>query len=222
MQEIEENKVTPKYTKGEEIFNMVSHIVGAASGIAVLVLCIVFAAIRNNPYGIASGIVFGISMIILYTISSIYHGLKPGKAKSVFRVLDHCSIFILIAGSYTPFALCTLREYDTATGWIIFGLIWALAILGVTFNAINLNKFKNISVVLYLLMGWCILFKINVLPELLGITGFILLLAGGIVYTLGAILYVIGKKFKYIHSVFHLFVYLGNILQFLCILLYVI
>lgn len=222
MEELKEKSISPKYTKGEEIFNMVTHIVGAVIGIAALVLCIVFAAIRHNPYGIASGIVFGVSMIILYTISSVYHGLKQGKAKSVFRILDHCSIFILIAGSYTPFALCTLREYDQATGWIIFGVIWAIAILGITVNAINLNKFKNISIALYVLMGWCILVKINVLPALLGMTGFLLLLLGGIVYTIGAILYIVGKKCKYIHSVFHIFVFLGNILHFLCILLYVI
>ncbi|MNS84427.1 hemolysin-III related [compost metagenome] len=222
MEETLKIKMTPKYTKGEEIFNMVSHIVGGVAGIAALILCIVFSVIRNNPYGLASGMAFGMSMILLYTISSIYHGLRPGKAKSVFRILDHCSIFILIAGSYTPFALCTLRQYDSITGWTIFGVIWLIAVLGVVFNAINLDKYKNISVILYVLMGWCIVFKINLLPMLLGVQGFVLLLLGGIIYTVGAILYVIGKKRKYIHSVFHIFVFLGNILHFLCILLYVI
>ena len=161
-------------------------------------------------------------MIILYTMSSIYHGLSPRlKAKKVFRILDHCSIFLLIAGSYTPFALCTLREYDLATGWIIFAVIWIMAILGITLNAIDLKKYKVFSMICYLAMGWCIIVKINLLPALLGIKGFILLLAGGIVYTIGAILYGIGKKRKYIHSVFHIAICIGNLLQFLCILLYV-
>ena len=111
-----DDRVLPNYTKGEEIFNMTSHIVGGAIGIVALVLCVVFAAIHHNPYGVVSSTIYGTTMIVLYTMSSIYHGLKPNrKAKKVFQVLDHCSIFLLIAGSYTPFALCTLREVDTAT-----------------------------------------------------------------------------------------------------------
>lgn len=110
------DRTLPKYTKGEEIFNMTSHIVGAVLGIVALVLCIIFSAMHHNPYGVVSSSIFGVTMILLYTMSSIYHGLKPEtKAKKVFQVLDHCSIFLLIAGSYTPFALCTLREIDTAT-----------------------------------------------------------------------------------------------------------
>ena len=162
-------------------------------------------------------------MVILYTMSSIYHGLSPKvKGKKVLQVLDHCTIFLLIAGSYTPFALCTLREYDVKTGWIIFGVIWAVAILGIVLNAIDLKKYKVFSMICYLAMGWCIIIKINVLPTLLGIEGFILLLLGGIVYTLGAIFYGIGRNHKYIHTVFHICVLLGSFLQFLCILLYVI
>lgn len=215
-------KVLPKYTKGEEIFNMVTHILGAVMGIVATVLCVVKSAINSNGYGVISTAIFGTTMIILYTMSSIYHGLSPKlKAKKVFRILDHCSIFLLIAGSYTPFALCTLREYDLATGWIIFAVIWIMAILGITLNAIDLKKYKVFSMICYLAMGWCIIVKINLLPALLGIKGFILLLAGGIVYTIGAILYGIGKKRKYIHSVFHIAICIGNLLQFLCILLYV-
>ena len=161
-------------------------------------------------------------MILLYTMSSIYHGLSPKRySKRVFQVLDHCSIFLLIAGSYTPFALCTLREYDTATGWVIFGVIWAVAILGITLNSIDIKRYKKFSMICYLIMGWCIVVKINLLPQLLGKTGFILLLAGGIAYTVGAILYGLGKKHKYMHSIFHLFILAGSILQFFCILLYV-
>lgn len=216
------DRILPKYTKGEEIFNMTSHIVGAVLGIVATVLCIVFAAIRGNVYGIISGAIYGVTMIILYTMSSIYHGLSPKRySKKVFQVLDHCSIFLLIAGSYTPFALCTIREYDLAPGWIIFGVIWAFAILGIVLNSIDIKKFKVFSMICYLVMGWCIVFKITLLPELLGTAGFVLLLLGGIAYTIGAILYGLGKKHKYMHSIFHLFILLGSLLQFFCILLYV-
>ena len=216
------DRILPKYTKGEEIFNMTSHIVGAVLGIVATVLCIVFAAIRGNVYGIISGAIYGVTMIILYTMSSIYHGLSPKRySKKVFQVLDHCSIFLLIAGSYTPFALCTIREHDLASGWVIFGVIWAFAILGIVLNSIDIKKFKVFSMICYLVMGWCIVFKITLLPELLGTAGFVLLLLGGIAYTIGAILYGLGKKHKYMHSIFHLFILLGSLLQFFCILLYV-
>ncbi len=216
------DRILPTYTKGEEIFNMTSHIVGGGLGIVATVLCIVFAAIHGNGYGVVSGSIYGITMIILYTMSSIYHGLNPKrKAKKVFQVLDHCSIYLLIAGSYTPFALCTLREYNTALGWTIFGIIWLMAIIGIVLNSIDIKKYKVFSMICYLVMGWCIVFKINLLPELLGTAGFVLLLLGGLAYTFGAILYGLGKKHKYMHSVFHLFILLGSLLQFFTILLYV-
>ena len=216
------DRILPKYTKGEEIFNMTSHIVGGALGIVALVLCVVFAAVHGNGYGVVSGAIYAATMVILYTMSSIYHGLNPKrKAKKVFQVLDHCSIYLLIAGSYTPFALCTLREYSTALGWTIFGVIWFVAILGIILNSIDIKKFRVFSMICYLVMGWCIVFKINLLPELLGTAGFVLLLLGGLAYTIGAILYGLGKKHKYMHSVFHLFILLGSLLQFFTILLYV-
>ena len=216
------DRILPKYTKGEEIFNMTSHIVGGALGIVALVLCVVFAAVHGNGYVVVSGAIYGVTMVILYTMSSIYHGLNPKrKAKKVFQVLDHCSIYLLIAGSYTPFALCTLREYSTALGWTIFGVIWFVAILGIILNSIDIKKFRVFSMICYLVMGWCIVFKINLLPELLGTAGFVLLLLGGLAYTIGAILYGLGKKHKYMHSVFHLFILLGSLLQFFTILLYV-
>lgn len=216
------DRILPKYTKGEEIFNMTSHIVGAVLGIVATVLCIVFAAVHGNGYGVVSGSIYGVTMIILYTMSSIYHGLSPRiKSKKVFQILDHCSIFLLIAGSYTPFALCAIREVDNLAGWAIFGVIWLFAILGIVLNSIDIKKFKTFSMICYLLMGWCILIKGSLLPELLTINGFILLVAGGIAYTIGAIIYGVGKKHKYFHSIFHLFILLGSFLHFLCILLYV-
>ena len=216
------DRILPSYTKGEEIFNMTSHIVGAVLGIVATVLCIVFAAVHGNGYGVVSGSVYGVTMMMLYTMSSIYHGLKPElNAKKVFQILDHCSIFLLIAGSYTPFALCNIREADSFAGWLIFGVIWLFAILGIVLNSIDIKKFKVFSMICYLLMGWCIIMKANLLPELLTKNGFILLLAGGISYTIGAVIYGVGKKHRYFHSIFHLFILLGSLLHFFCILFYV-
>ena len=194
------DRILPTYTKGEEIFNMVSHIVGGVAGIVTIVLCSVFGAIRNNAYGVISGVIFGVSMLFLYTMSSLYHGLKPNsKSKKVFQILDHCAIFVLIAGSYTPFALCTLREYSTALGWVIFGVIWGFAILGITLNSIDLKKYKKFSMICYLAMGWCIVVRGDLLPTLLGIPGFALLLAGGLIYTLGAVLLSYLQVQYYVH-----------------------
>lgn len=217
------DRVLPTYTKGEEIFNMVTHICGGALGLVALILLPLFAALHHNPYGVISGIIMGFSMIILYTMSSIYHGLSPKlKAKKIFQIFDHCAIFLLIAGSYTPFCLCTLRNYDIKLGWTIFAIIWITAIFGIIINSIDIKKYKLISMICYLLMGWCIIFKISILPHLLTNIGFFLLLAGGIVYSIGAILYGIGKKRKYIHSIFHIFIFLGSLLHFLCVLFYVV
>jgi len=216
------DRVLPTYTKGEEIFNMTSHIVGGALGIVAVVLCIIFSALHNNVYGIVSSAIYGFSMILLYTMSSIYHGLRPNKAKRVFQILDHCSIFLLIAGTYTPYCLVTLREYNTALGWTLFGIVWGMAVIGIILNSIDIKKYKILSMICYLVMGWCILVRAPLLPKLLGLPGFILLLAGGVAYTIGAVFYGFGKKKKYIHSVFHMFILLGSILQFFSILLYVV
>ncbi|MGN1330081.1 MAG: hemolysin III family protein [Clostridia bacterium] len=218
-----DDRVLPSYTKGEEIFNMVTHICGGVLGIVAIVLFSIFGAKHHNVYGIVSGIIFGISMIILYTMSSIYHGLSPKlKAKKVFQIFDHCAIFLLIAGSYTPFCLCTLREYEPAIGWIIFGIIWATAIIGIILNSLDIKKYKVLSMICYLLMGWCIIVKVNILPALLTNLGFTFLVAGGIVYSIGAILYGLGKKRKYVHSIFHIFIFLGSLLHFFCVLFFVI
>lgn len=212
----------PDYTKGEEIFNMVTHIVGGSIGIIATALCIIIGVIHKNVYGIISGSIFGITMIVLYTMSSVYHGLRPNTAKKVFQILDHCSIYFFIAGTYTPFCLCTLREYSNAVGWVSLAVIWLLAAIGITFNAIDLKSFKVLSMILYLGMGWCIVVMSKTIFNLLGIGGFSLLLAGGIAYTVGAVFYALGSKRRYIHSVFHIFVLIGSLLHSLCILIYVI
>ena len=216
------DRVLPSYTKGEEIFNMTSHIVGSILGIVATALCTIFATIHHNIYGIVSGAIYGVSLIILYTMSSIYHGLSPKLfSKRVFQILDHCTIFLLIAGCYTPVALCNIREESPSAGWTIFGIVWTLAIIGIVLNSIDLKKFKVFSMICYLLMGWCIIFRLDLLVASLDMIGIILLVAGGFAYTIGTILYGIGKKHKYFHSIFHLFILLGSFLQFFCILLYV-
>ena len=212
----------PNYTKGEEIFNMITHIVGAAFAIAALVLCVVFAARHHNVYGVISGAIYGTSMIILYIMSSIYHGLSPKTgAKRVFRIIDHCTIFLFIAGSYMPFALCTFRECNTTIGWSIFGVSIGFSLLGVILNIIDIERFKIFSMICYLALGWCEIFTIPMLYSGIGIPGIALLASGGVVYSIGAVFYKLGKSKKYMHSIFHILIVIASVLQFLCILLYV-
>lgn len=218
-----DDRILPQYTRGEEIFNMVTHIVGSAFGIAVLVLCIVFAAIHRNGYGIASGIIYGVSMILLYTMSSIYHGLPASrKSKKVFQIMDHCTIFVLIAGTYTPVLLCSIRPIDPFWAWVIFAVVWSCTVIGIILNAIDIKKFATFSMICYLAMGWCIVFRINLLPAAVGMNGIYLLVAGGLAYTIGTIFYGLQKKHRYMHSIWHLWILLGSALHFLCIILYVI
>ena len=210
----------PDYTKGEEIMNMVTHIVGGAVGVAALVLCIVVSAMHGNGFGIAGSIVYGISMIVLYTMSAVYHGLRPGMAKRVMQVLDHCTIYLLIAGTYTPIVLSAMRPIDPVASWILFGVVWVLAVLGIVLNAIDLHHFRVFSMICYLGMGWAIVFKVSLLIQAIGWVGFWLILLGGVSYTVGAVLYGMGRTKRYMHSVFHIFVVLGTVLQLIAILLY--
>lgn len=213
----------PTYTRGEEIFNMVSHIVGGAIGLIGMVLCIIFSAVHQNGYAIVGSIIYGISMIFLYTMSSIYHGLKPTrKAKKVMQILDHCTIYVLIAGTYTPILLSSIMKVDQVAAWTMLAIVWIFAILGIVLNAIDLKQFRVFSMICYIAMGWCIIFRIDLVIKSLGMTGFILILLGGIIYTLGTILYGIGKKVKYMHSMFHLCVVIGTLLQLIAIILYVV
>lgn len=212
----------PNYSRGEEIFNMVSHIVGGAIGVVVLVLCVIFSAIHKNVYGIISSSIYGFTMILLYTMSSIYHGLKNGRAKRIFQILDHCTIYFLIAGTYTPIALCSIRAINPVVGWTIFGVEWGLTFFSVTFTAIDLKKYQTFSLISYIVMGWAVVFVYKIVIEAMTINGIILLLLGGILYTAGSVLYVIGKKKKYMHNIFHIFVILGSVFQFFAIFFYVI
>lgn len=211
----------PDYTKGEEIFNMVSHIVGGAIGVAALVLCIIFSAVHKNGYGLAGSIVYGISMITLYTMSSVYHGLKEGTAKRVMQVLDHCTIYLLIAGTYTPILLSAMRPIDPVASWVLLGVVWGLAALAITLTAIDLKKYAVFSMICYIGMGWCIIIKVPLLIQAVGWGGFWMILAGGVCYTMGAVLYGLGRTRRYMHSIFHLFVVAGSVLHLLAILIYV-
>ncbi len=217
------DRVLPDYTRGEEIFNMVSHIVGGAFGIAALATCVVKAFLNGDPYQIVSAFIYGFSMVLLYTVSSVYHGLIPETAKKVMQVIDHCTVFILIAGTYTPVSLCSLRLHSTPLGWTVFGIVWGVSALGITLNAIDLKKYRVFSGICYIALGWCIVFTGKTAIDAIGKTGFLWLLAGGISYTVGAVLYGIAGRsvHRYMHSVFHIFVVIGSILQYFCVLLYI-
>ena len=210
----------PVYTKGEEIFNMTSHIVGAAVGVVALVLGIVISAVRGNGWGLTGSIVYGISMIVLYTMSSVYHGLREGTAKKVLQVLDHCTIYLLIAGTYTPILLSAMRPIDPVASFVLLGVVWGLSAVAMTLTAIDLKKYSIFSMVCYLVMGWCVVFKIPLLIEAVAWGGFWLILAGGVCYTVGAVLYGMGRTRKYMHSVFHLFVVAGSVLHLIAVLVY--
>ena len=209
----------PVYSLAEELMSSISHGVGTLLGVAALVVGVVMAAIYSDAWCVVSMAVSGATLVILYSMSTIYHGLKPNKGKRVFRVLDHCSIFLLIAGTYTPLTLVSLRG---VLGWVLFGIQWVAAILGIVFNAVNLNRFKIFSMICYIAMGWVIVFAFKPLLDIMRTGGIVLLITGGVAYTIGAVLYGIGKKVKYMHSVFHFFVLAGSILHYFCILLYVV
>lgn len=208
----------PKYTLGEELISSISHGVGAALGIVALVMCVSTSHAHGNIWGVVSSWIFGISFIILYSMSCIYHGLKPNNAKRLMRIFDHCTIFLLIAGTYTPFTLVSLRG---AVGWTMFGIVWTAAVIGIVLNAIDMERFKKLSMVCYLAMGWVIVFAFKPLMAAVAMNGIRLLVAGGIAYTVGAVIFGIGSRIKYMHSLWHFFVLAGSILHFLCIYMYV-
>ena len=215
------DRILPNYTLGEEIFNSVSHGVGALLAIAALVLCVVMAATRGNARAVVSAAIYGTTMILLYTASTIYHGLTHQMAKKVFQVIDHCSIFFLIAGSYTPITLVTLYDIRPIYGWSLFGVVWSITIVGCVFTAIDWKKYSVFSMICYIGMGWCIVLFITKVAQALGTLGTVFLALGGIMYTVGAILYMFGHKHRYFHSFFHLFVLAGTIFHFFTILLYI-
>lgn len=214
------DRLLPDYTRGEEIMNMVTHIVGGAVGVVALTLCVIRAALLGNVWGIVTSAVYGTTMITTFTISSVYHGLKPNLGKKVMQVIDHCTIYFLIAGTYTVIVLSAIRPLYPTLGWGMFLFEWAAALLAVTLTAIDLKKYSVFSMVCYIGMGWAIIPFWKQTLEALSSTGFWLLLWGGIAYSIGSILYGLGRSRRWMHSVFHIFVVLGALLQFLAVLLY--
>ena len=216
------DRALPDYSRGEEQMNTITHIVGGALGIAALTLCVVFAALRHNVYGVVGSAVYGASLVALYTVSSVYHGLKPGMGKKVMQVIDHCTIYFLIAGTYTVIVLSAIRPRYPLLGWGLFAFEWAMAAIATTLTAIDLKKYNVISMICYIGLGWAIIPFARQALEVLTLPGFLFLLSGGIAYTIGAVLYDIGSRRKWMHSVFHIFVVLGSVLQFFAVLLYAI
>lgn len=233
----------PDYKLRHELWNSISHGLGALFGIFVMIFCLVkvvndgfdMNAIPSDPHSytnyickIISVILYSLGLIITYTISCIYHALGKHNGKRVLRVIDHDTVYLLIAGTYTPYCLISLRDvylYGVIPncGYLIFTVVWILVIIGIVFNSININKFKIVSFVMYIAAGWTIIFASYEIYMAIGQNGFLLLLFGGISYTLGSILYGLGGKYSvWFHTVFHFFVLAGTILQFISIYLYVI
>ena len=210
----------PNYSTGEEIMNTVTHIVGGAMGVAALTMCVMLAAQNRNIYGVIGSSIYGFCMIALYSVSSVYHGLRPGMGKKVMQVIDHCTIYFLICGTYTVIALSAIRPIYPKLGWLLLGFEWVMAIIATVLTAIDLKQYRVFSMICYIGMGWAIIPFAKVVMQVLTKPGFYLLLAGGIAYTIGAVLYGIGSKKKWMHSVFHIFVDIGSLLQFLCVAIY--
>ena len=213
-------RILPRYSRGEEIMNMVTHIVGGGLAVIALFACVIRASMNQNSWGIGTSLLYGASLIAMYTISSIYHGLRTNYSKKVMQVLDHCTIYFLIAGTYTVVLLSALRPAYPKIAWSIFALEWGLTALAVTLTAIDLKKYSIFSMVCYIGMGWAIIPFWRQVLDVLTPWGFGLLLSGGIAYTIGSILYGLGKKKKWMHSVFHIFVVLGSLLQFFAVVLF--
>lgn len=213
-----EMRTVRPYTLGEEIANSTIHGVGTVLSIVALTLLVTFAALFGDGWQLASSIIYGISLVLEYTASTLYHSFPWPKAKHVFKILDHAGIYLLIAGTYTPFTLVTIREHG---GWWLFGLVWAIAVVGISLEAAWTYRPRWVSVVLYLGMGWLVVLAIRPIVENLEPTGLWLLVAGGLAYTLGTVFYVL-KRVRYFHAIWHVFVLAGSICHFLAVMLFVI
>ncbi len=207
----------PKVSTAEELINSITHGLGALLGIGGTAVAIVWAALYGDAFSVVSASIYGAMLIILYTMSTLYHALTHKGAKYVFRIFDHCSIFLLIAGTYTPYTLVSLRG---PLGWTIFGIIWGMTALGVVFNAISIEKFKIFSIISYVVMGWLIIIAIKPMMAVLEPPALMLLLSGGIAYTVGIVFFAL-KNIRFMHGIWHLFVLAGSILHYFSILLYV-
>ncbi len=205
------------YTPGEELANSLTHGAGIVLGIAGLAVLTAFASVYGSARHVVAVSIFGAAMIVMYTASTLYHSITHPRAKQALRVFDHAAIFLLIAGTYTPFTLVTLHG---ALGWTLFGVIWGLAVLGILLQILSLERWSFLSLFLYLGMGWAVVFALKPLLHSLPSGGVTLLVLGGLAYTVGVVFYVWRKP--YFHAIWHGFVLAGSILHFFAILLYVI
>ncbi|MEK6777629.1 MAG: hemolysin III family protein [bacterium] len=203
--------------KGER-FNSISHLIGAIAALAGLVILVVSASDQGDAWKIVSFSIYGTTLFLLYAFSALYHSLS-GKVKKVFRILDHHAIYLLIAGTYTPFTLVTLRG---GWGWSIFGLIWGLAILGIVLDSFPQKGRRVLPLIIYLLMGWLVLMALGPLLRALPLRGFAWLLAGGVFYTAGVVFYALDKRVRHFHGIWHLFVLAGSISHFFAVLFYIV
>ncbi len=203
-------------TLGEEVANSITHGLGAALSVAGLVVMVVIATLRGTSSHVVACAVYGVSLVLLYLSSTLYHALTNGRAKRVFRILDHSSIYVLIAGTYTPFTLVTLRG---VWGWVLFGIVWTLAVMGIVFKCFFTGRLHILSTAVYILMGWIAVVAIRPLLQALPWPGFLLVLAGGVLYTLGVAFFV--RRWKYSHAIWHLLVLAGSICHFLAVYRYV-
>jgi hemolysin III len=209
---------TAQYSFIEEVFNSITHGVGIIISIAALVIMVVFSSLYGNTIHIVSSIIFGVALILLYTASTMYHSFQKPKIKHTLKIIDHSCIYILIAGTYTPFMLVTLNG---TLGWIIFSVVWSLTILGILFKVFFVNRFKIISTIAYILMGWLIIFAIKPPFHALPGSAIVLIVSGGLIYTLGTIFYA-WEKLPFNHTIWHSFVLAGSICHFFAIMFYVV
>lgn len=216
------DRLLPDYTSGEEVFNMVTHIVGGGFGVVYCALCVIFSALKGNAWAVVSSAIYGGSVIALFTMSSVYHGVRHTTGKKVLQIIDHCTIYFMIAGTYTPLMLCLLRPIAPVAAWVTFGVVWGISALAIILNAIDLKSYNVFSMICYIGLGWCVIFTIKPVYRALTPAGFFWLLLGGVLYTLGAVLYGLGVKVRYFHSIFHIFVVLASVAHFVCIFFFVI
>jgi len=209
---------TREQTPGEELANSITHGAGFVLSIACLVLVVVFAAMRRDAWRVVSCAIYGATLILLYASSTLYHGLRPGRAKHVFNILDHSAIYLLVAGTYTPFMLVPLRG---GLGWTFFGLIWALAAAGIVYQALFINRYRVLSLVTYLGMGWLVVFTLPGLVRALPLAGLVWLALGGVLYTVGSVFYAWHSQ-RFAHAIWHVFVLGGSLCHFFGVLFYVV
>ena len=213
------------YTLGEEIANSIIHGLGVALSISALTMLIVFSVQAQSGWALGAGIVYGISLVLEYTASTLYHSFPQPRVKHIFKILDHAGIYLLIAGTYTPFTLVTLRDASlgpvTHVGAWLFGLVWGLAIIGISSEAFWVYRPRWVSAVVYLVMGWLVVLALQPLVANIAPAGLWLLVVGGLCYTVGTVFYVL-KQVRYMHAIWHVLVLAGSVVHFLAVLMFVI